>query len=176
MASEERFWAALSPQVSWIHAQLRRLGVASRELDDVTQEVLIQVHHRWKDFDRRKSLRPWVFSFVVRVASNHRRAVKRHPEHRLDGEDTPAEFIDPGGNPESLAAEREAREAVIEALDALDLDRRALFVLIDIEETPVPEAAEALGIPLNTAYSRLRVARIEFTAAVHRVRLRRGMS
>ncbi len=35
-----------------------------------------------------------------------------------------------------------------------------------IEEHSIPEVAEAMGIPLNTAYSRLRVAREEFVAAI----------
>ena len=38
----------------------------------------------------------------------------------------------------------------------------------------VPEIAETLEIPLNTAYSRLRLARQEYEAAVRRLRAQRG--
>ena len=46
--------------------------------------------------------------------------------------------------------------------------------LAEIEERSVPEIAEALAIPLNTAYSRLRVAREEFKQAATRLRSRGG--
>jgi len=39
---------------------------------------------------------------------------------------------------------------------------------------PMPEVAEALGVPLNTAYSRLRLARRDFQAAARRSGLDRG--
>jgi DNA-directed RNA polymerase specialized sigma24 family protein len=41
----------------------------------------------------------------------------------------------------------------------LDLDRRAVFVMHALDEIPVPEIASTLAIPLNTAYSRMRLAR-----------------
>jgi DNA-directed RNA polymerase specialized sigma24 family protein len=45
-------------------------------------------------------------------------------------------------------------------------------VLHDIDEQTVPEIAHALEIPEGTAYSRLRVAREKFTAAVRRLERR----
>jgi RNA polymerase sigma-70 factor (ECF subfamily) len=52
------------------------------------------------------------------------------------------------------------------ALSEMDLDRRAVLVLHDVDGVPVPEIAGALSIPLNTAYSRLRLAREELARAV----------
>jgi RNA polymerase sigma-70 factor (ECF subfamily) len=43
-----------------------------------------------------------------------------------------------------------------------------VLALVELEEFSVPEAAEALDIPLNTAYSRLRAARLAFEAALAR--------
>jgi RNA polymerase sigma-70 factor (ECF subfamily) len=56
----------------------------------------------------------------------------------------------------------------------VDVDRRAVLILHDLDEVHVPEIAQALGIPLNTAYSRLRLARAEFAAAAKRIRKTRG--
>lgn len=47
--------------------------------------------------------------------------------------------------------------------------RRAVFILHELDEEPMPAVAETLGIPLNTGYSRLRVARDEFTTALRRL-------
>jgi RNA polymerase sigma-70 factor (ECF subfamily) len=43
-------------------------------------------------------------------------------------------------------------------------------VLAELETLPAPEIAEALGINVNTVYSRLRTARRAFEAAVGRYR------
>jgi RNA polymerase sigma-70 factor (ECF subfamily) len=50
-------------------------------------------------------------------------------------------------------------------IGTLDPRKRDVFVLAELEEMTVPEIAEAMGIPLNTAYSRLRAARQEFNEA-----------
>jgi RNA polymerase sigma-70 factor (ECF subfamily) len=57
-------------------------------------------------------------------------------------------------------------------LDELDEPKREIFTLIEVDELSVPEAADVLGIPLNTAYSRLRAARQAFEAALLRRRER----
>ena len=51
-------------------------------------------------------------------------------------------------------------------LGTLDEDKRAVFVLVEIEEMSAPEAAEALGAKVNTVYSRLRAARREVLEAL----------
>ncbi|MBN9162669.1 MAG: RNA polymerase sigma factor, partial [Myxococcales bacterium] len=51
-------------------------------------------------------------------------------------------------------------------------DKRAVFILVELEGMSVPEAAEAVQTNLNTAYARLRAARAEFAAAVARFQAR----
>jgi RNA polymerase sigma-70 factor (ECF subfamily) len=80
-------------------------------------------------------------------------------------QDTPAD--------ERVAA-REERDVFLAALDELDIARRALLVMHDVDGTPVPEIAEALQVPVNTAYSRLRLAREDLAARVKRIRNARG--
>jgi RNA polymerase sigma-70 factor (ECF subfamily) len=43
-----------------------------------------------------------------------------------------------------------------------------VFVLAELEQMSAPEIATLLGVPLNTVYSRLRLARLEFSKAVMR--------
>ncbi|HKU42839.1 MAG TPA: sigma factor-like helix-turn-helix DNA-binding protein, partial [Polyangiales bacterium] len=47
-------------------------------------------------------------------------------------------------------------------LDTLDDDRRAVFVLAELEELSAPDISQAVGARVNTVYSRLRVARERF--------------
>ena len=55
-------------------------------------------------------------------------------------------------------------------MESVELDCRAVMVMHELEGHSVPHIAEVLGIPLNTAYSRLRLARAEFAKAVARLR------
>jgi RNA polymerase sigma-70 factor (ECF subfamily) len=87
--------------------------------------------------------------------------------------DESAEAVSLGAPADEAVAQREGRALIARALGAIDLDRRAVFILHEIDERPMSEIAESMGIPLHTAYSRLRVAREEFEDAVRRIQ--RGM-
>jgi RNA polymerase sigma-70 factor (ECF subfamily) len=77
-------------------------------------------------------------------------------------------------SPLEVVARREAVALLHQLLATLDDDKRAMLVLVELEQMSVPEAAEALGINLNTAYSRLRMARHVFEEAIVRHRAREG--
>ena len=55
------------------------------------------------------------------------------------------------------------------ALDTLDDDKRAVFVMAALEGETVGSIAAGLGIPVDTAYSRLRAGRKLFREAATRL-------
>jgi RNA polymerase sigma-70 factor (ECF subfamily) len=64
-------------------------------------------------------------------------------------------------------AERNADLELLESVLAeLDEPKREVFVMVEVLEMTVPEVGQALEIPLNTAYSRLRMARQSFENAL----------
>ncbi len=145
---------------------LRRLGASPLDLEDLTHDVFIQVHRHLGNYDPHRPIRPWLFGFAFRVASQHRR--RAHHRHEIC--DVPDAAPDRGAAPDELLAAADDRRLVVAALEGIDLQRRAVFVLHEIDGVCMEEIARSLGIPLNTAYSRLRVARTEFAAAVKRRR------
>jgi RNA polymerase sigma-70 factor (ECF subfamily) len=149
---------------------LRRLGVPVPDLEDLTHDVFLQVHRHLPDYDVNRPVRPWLFGFAYRIASQHRRRAHRRRETHFE----PDLAAYGGSGPEELAAVEQERRIVIAALQAIDLQRRAVFVLYELDGVPMSEIALSLEIPSNTAYSRLRVARAEFAAAVKRIQARRG--
>lgn len=142
---------------------LRRLGVDEASLDDALQDVFVVVHRRLESFEGRSSLKTWLFGIAMRVARDHRRARARR------GDPMPLSLDLPDGA--ACPAEALERKQSLSTLDAvlatLDEDKRAVLVMVEIEEMTVPEVAHALGINVNTAYSRLRLARRDFDRAVH---------
>jgi len=130
------------------------LGVRPGDVDDVCQEVFLIVHRRLPEFDGR-AVRSWLYAICLRVASEYRRSA------RVRREVSVAELPEskaPGGQLEAVFA-GELGERLLTTLDRLDDDKREAFVLYEIEELPLREVAEALGCPLQTAYSRLQAAR-----------------
>lgn len=155
-------------QAAYVAASLGRLGVAPSDRDDLVVEVFVRVHREIDRYDASRPIRPWLFAFAARVASEHRR-LARHRREVLGEE---AELVAPSSDAPDRRLETEAaRQLVEQALEALDDDKRAVFVLHDLDDTPVPEIARALSIAEGTAYSRLRAARAEFTSAVRRLQV-----
>jgi RNA polymerase sigma-70 factor (ECF subfamily) len=164
LPSFEQVFAA---HVSLVWRALRRLGVDPTDIEDVSQEVFVTVHRRLPSFEGRSSLSTWIYGICVRTAAVHRRSRRRRREDVVD------EVPDPGQHAPQLdaIARRQTFAVVDEVLDGLDDDKRAVFVLYEIEELPMKEVADAVGCPLNTAYARLYAARKQFEAAVRRAEL-----
>jgi RNA polymerase sigma-70 factor (ECF subfamily) len=149
----------------FVWRNLRRLGVAEADADDRAQEVFVVAHRRLADFtDRGFGPRAWLFQIALRVASDARRHRRRHPEEPDGGASLERGSVEPT-QPRALA-QKEALSRLDRALGALEVGRRAVVVLHEIEEMTAPEIARALDIPLNTVYSRLRVGREELTRAL----------
>jgi RNA polymerase sigma-70 factor (ECF subfamily) len=154
----------------YVWLTLRRLGVRERDLEDVTHDVFVVVHRHLDEYDRERPIRPWLFAFALRAAADYRRLAR----HRVELRDDTSSLVAPGPGPHEQAVTRERLDLVALALDGLDFDRRSIFVLHQIDGVPVNQAALLLGIPVNTAHSRLRLARADFAQAVRRLQARRG--
>src|SRR5262249_16352231 len=135
------------------------------EVDDKAQEVFVIAHRKFPEFvDRGHGPRSWLFQIVLRVASDARRHRRRHPEEPDGGHALTFEAVGPE---EARALERrEDLDRLDRALGAIAVERRAVLVLHEIEEMTAGEIAQILSIPINTVYSRLRVARGELEAAL----------
>lgn len=152
---------------AWVAGFARRLGFrAEHEVEDLVQEVFLVVHRRggWAPGPARP--RTWLAEIAVRVALARRRARARAPV--LD-DDLVGAVTSRDPDPLAAAAAAETLDHVQRALDTLDLDRRALFVLFELEGEPCDRLAASFGVPVGTIYSRLHAARREFLAAYERI-------
>lgn len=140
---------------------LSRLGVRPAELDDAAQNVYLTAHRRLGEFRGQSTLKTWVLGIAVRVASDMRRTRQRKPEHPLD-ETVP----DAARTPLEAASQAEALALVARIVESFPEERRDVFVLAEFEELTAPEIADSLGVNVNTVYSRLRLARRDFEAAL----------
>lgn len=150
--------------VSFVWRTLRAFGVADAQLEDAVQDVFVVVHRRLPEFEGRAAITTWLFAIARRVASSYRRK-RGQAEQRTAPLDAELQLA---GNADTFAALSRAQAAatVMAILDTLDEDKRIVFALVELEQMPVPEVARTLELNLNTAYSRLRLARQAFEIAV----------
>ncbi|MEM9070582.1 MAG: sigma-70 family RNA polymerase sigma factor [Myxococcota bacterium] len=146
----------------YVWRTLLRLGV--RDAEDAAQNVFLIVQRTLPRYDPARPIRPWLFGIAYNVARDHRRKASTRYE-------SPSEVVgEAASQTKSPDADRlEAAQLVHAALAEIEESRRAVFVLYELDRHPMKEVAEALGIPLNTAYSSLRRAREEFRRAVARL-------
>lgn len=147
---------------------LRRLGVREADIDDVCQEVFVVVHRKLPEFEPRASIKSWLYGICIRSAAAHRR---KAPVRREVPTESPEEGSTAHGGPEASLASREALVMLDRALDALDADKREVFVLYEVEELAMSEVAQIVGCPLQTAYSRHTAARAHVVAFFRRLAL-----
>lgn len=148
----------------YVWRALRRLEVGDADADDACQEVFLVVHRKLATFYGGSSMRTWLYGICLRVASEHR----RRPHHRREDivETVPDEAV-PAPQEEALERRR-ALTRLDAALDQLDDEKRAVFVLFELEQMSMVEIARSAGCPLQTAYSRLYAARKVVEAALAR--------
>ncbi len=124
---------------------------------DAVQEGFVKCWRRRERLDAIANLRAWIFTVVLNSAKDLRRRRRIRRTDTLPTEDVmpaPASTTDP-----STGAER--REAVARVRDALHLlpeTEREVFLLRQNGELPFTGVAEALGIPVGTAKTRMRTA------------------
>jgi RNA polymerase sigma-70 factor (ECF subfamily) len=155
---------------AFVWRALRRLGVREADVEDVAQEVFVVVHRKLGEFEGRSSMRTWLYGICVRTASDYRKRARIRHEVTTD---EPPEQTASAPQVEDVAR-RQARALLDRILAELDEDKRAVFVLYEIEQVTMAEVAEAVGCPLQTAYSRLHAARRDVEAAVARIHQQKG--
>jgi len=140
---------------AFVWRTLRRLGVREADVEDVAQETFVVVHRKLSEFNGLSSIKTWVFGICIKMASDYRRRAHIRKEEAVA--EVPDTHLAPP-QPEAIAR-TQARALLDRALDELDDDKRATFVLFELEQLPMQEVADTTGVPLQTAYARLYAAR-----------------
>ncbi|MBL8951858.1 MAG: sigma-70 family RNA polymerase sigma factor [Myxococcaceae bacterium] len=139
-------------------------------VEDLVHDVFLTAHRRWSTYDPSRPLRPWLFGIACRVAADHR-ALKRHTVEVPEADHPKHE---PAAEANPVTDRLDAQRLLTLALSQMPDDARAVFVMHELEEQPVPAIAEAMGTPVPTAYTRLRAARQVFERVVEPHRTQEG--
>lgn len=143
-----------------------RLGVEEAQVDDIVHDVFLVAHRRLDEFEGRSSIKTWLFAIAMRIAQRHRRTEmrKRRKEDAFKAA-TVERVADP-------YARSDAADMLHRLLGALDEDKRAVFILSELEGLTAQEIADAFDLKVPTVYSRLRAARLVLERLAARERAR----
>lgn len=157
-ADGEAFSALYRRHFGLVWSLTLHLGVPAAAREDVAQEVWLAIHRRLHSLRPDASSRAWVASIARNVALHH---------HRTDGRRSRKHSA---LNVVTDICERAHATDALASIDVVlrDMDpaQREAFILVAVEELSGPEAAAVLGVPLNTVYSRLRLARARLATAL----------
>jgi RNA polymerase sigma-70 factor, ECF subfamily len=168
----DAFESVYASEFLYVWNSARRLGVADADLPDLTHDIFIKAFRSLAEYDPARPLRPWLFGIAVRVVSDFRKLER----HRREVFGQPAEGVDPAPRATDVLEAADDRRLVLTILNEMKLNRRAVFVMHELNGHSVREIADALGIPLATVYTRLRLAMLEFGRKARRSRLLGGPS
>lgn len=141
-----------------------RMGVPRADLDDMMQEVFLIAHRNGGYEPGPAKPTTYLANIAFRIVYTERR--KRKVRSFVESNDDRVNAAGSVGDPEHSAAHNEHMKRLQHALDALDDDKRAVFVLAELQGETVASIAAGMGIPVDTAYSRLRAARKLFSESV----------
>lgn len=141
-----------------------RMGVPRVDLDDLMQEVFLIAHRSGGYTPGPAKPTTYLASIAFRLVHTERR--KRRVRSFVEADEERVNDARGDSDPERTAVDRERLRQLQCALDTLDEDKRAVFILVELQGESVPSIATALGIPVDTVYSRLRAARKLFREAV----------
>ncbi len=165
-------YQAFESLVNLYEGKVYRLAIRmlrnQEDAEDALQETFLQVYRGLKSFEGRSNFSTWLFRLATNVCLMKIRHRETEPPTMLPLEDYLPQHEEGDlpsiqawpEKPEQILLTKESREKMMEALEKLPADYRAVFILRDMEGFSNAETGEALGISVAAVKSRLHRARI----------------
>lgn len=160
--------ALLDRYGGWIYRVARRLLNDPRDVEEVTQDVLLTVVRKIQTFKGEAAFSSWLYRIAVNAAYQRLRAKRARPEVSLEPFlpvfDDEGRYIEPvvdwSSKLNDPAVAGETRAAIERSLSRLPEEYRVVIQLHDVEELPNEEVAVTLGLTVAAVKSRVHRARL----------------
>jgi RNA polymerase sigma-70 factor, ECF subfamily len=130
------------------------------EIDDIAQDATLAIMNALPSFRGESAFHTWYERITVRVALKHARRNRRLRTDPIDALDEQRRLTAPIGTADLYLA----RRALVQMLDSMPVEQREAVVLHHVLGMSAPELAETLGIPFETARSRVRLGMLKLRA------------
>ncbi len=149
-SASKRFQTEALPHLNDLFRTATRLLGDRNRAEDVIQEVFLQAWKSFERFEAGTNCRAWLFKILFHCVNHHRRKWFRFPLLKET-----EEFIESNLKYTPPVPEHLTDEDILDALDGIPADFRAVVLLVDVQEFSYKEAAEILSVPAGTVMSRL---------------------
>ena len=154
LAGDPQAFAALVEQYEKpVYNVALRMLRNSEDARDIAQTVFMKAYQNLSNYDPQYKFYSWIYRMAINESLNILRVRGRNAgpvDERLPEE---------GAGPSELLAEDQTREAVLEAVERLKPEHRAVIVLRYFVDRNYEDMGEILGIDAKTVKSRLYTAR-----------------
>ena len=165
-AQRRQFERLTRPLLKSLYQTALRMTRQTEWAEDLTQDTLIRAYERFEMFAPGTNFRAWLFTILTHTYLNDRERAKRRPlstsihTANENGEawDFPSDDVE--GDPQAALLTTILPERLQEALDSLSDDFRLAVILVDMEDLPYQDAADALNLPVGTIRSRVSRGRM----------------
>ena len=123
---------------------------------DIVQDAFLRLLRSAAIVDPQRPLRPWLYRVTINLCYSFHR---RQTWSLISLDHVVNLLVSPKPSPENAAVEREAHEAVFDAMRELSWEQRVVVVLFYLNEIPVHEIAGMMDCPVGTVKSRLYYSR-----------------
>ena len=131
---------------------------------DLTQEVFLSAWRSLSRFQEQSSFGTWIYRMATNASIDFLRREKRRQVLSMtmeeDSEERQAQVPDERYSPHRLLEQKEARQAVANALAALSPEHRQVLVLREMEGLSYQEIGRLLDLEEGTVKSRIARARL----------------
>jgi len=140
-----------------------RMGVPASDADDLVQNTFLAAMRSASRFNADYAVRSWLLGIAAMMTRRYHRSSGRLAARLRAWSHEPG--VAPA-QPDGASETKEQLALAERALGELSQKKREAFVMVVLEGVPGEEAAGALGIPVNTLWTRLHHARRELREAL----------
>ncbi len=147
-----------------IYTLCYRMTGNAEDAADLTQEVFLSAWRSLSRFQEQSSFGTWIYRMATNASIDFLRREKRRQVLSMtmeeDSEERQAQVPDERYSPHRLLEQKEARQAVADALAALSPEHRQVLVLREMEGLSYQEVGQLLDLEEGTVKSRIARARL----------------
>ncbi len=139
------------------------------EATDLTQETFISAFKHYERFRGESKVFTWLYQIARNLCINRIRQRDRQRVLRIESLDQPRDSADDQGltleipdwshSPQNVLEERELRQRILSAIEALPPDYREVVILREFQNLSYNEIVEVTGLTLENVKTRLSRAR-----------------